>query len=60
MENKVTVSWIVHFFSDDDSGTMKVLTDTDDEPPPLPPKVSTSSCHTCIPVFTLTPTVSRM
>ena len=32
----------VIFFSDDDSGTMKVLTDTDDEPPPLPPKVSTS------------------
>ena len=23
---------------------MKVLTDTDDEPPPLPPKVSTSPC----------------
>lgn len=34
----------VHFFSDDDSGTMKVLTDTDDEPPPLPPKVSSSQC----------------
>ena len=34
----------VDYFSDDDSGTMKVLSEADDEPPPLPPKVCTSLC----------------
>lgn len=60
MENKVIVFWIVYFFSDDDSGIMKVFIDIDDEFLFLFFKVSIFLCYICILVFILIFIVSRM